>query len=396
MHLVYLKLELKRALKKLPNIYAGAIVLLFLMGTIALVSVKTLYGEAKTGRITVGVSLPEEDLVAVQVMSMLESLDSVKSICDFHYMSAEEGNKALGDGTISVLIDVPEGFVADIINGTNTPVNLVFPRNAGIEAEVFRELANAGGRTLAASQAGIYAGGELCSIWQLGSSLPQLEADLNQIYLSYSLPREDYFRHYQVSATGDVDTLTFYGISACVLLLLFLPIPVYGYLNPPSGVLRRKLSMAGIGACPRVGARILGLSLLLAMVMIPVAFAAMRLTWISGWVFMLPVLLLVCMAAAAFIICLYQLTANPLGSIMLLFMAGTGQHFLAGGFLPSVFLPSVFGKLSPVLPSSILMNGIKMIVNESWNAKAVTGLILLLAAGFFLSLAGEVRQSCES
>ncbi|MGL5435762.1 MAG: ABC transporter permease [Lachnospiraceae bacterium] len=395
MHLVYLKLEMKRALKRLPNLYAGAIVLLFLMGTIALLSVKTLYGDARTGRISVGVVLPQEDRVAAQVMSMLESLDSVGSICDFHYMTGEEGMEALQKGTVYAVIEVPEGFVADIINGTNTPIKLIFPRNAGIEAVVFGELADAGARTLAASQAGIYAGGELLSIHQRPTSLPQLEAELNQIYLSYSLPREDYFRHYQVRATGDVDTLHFYGISASVLLLLFIPIPVCGYLNPPNPVMRRKLNMAGIGPAMRAGARILGLTLLLALVMIPAVLAAMKLGWLPVWSLTFPILVFVCMAAASFVVCLYQLTANPLSGIMLLFLAGTGQHFMAGGFLPSVFLPALFRQLSPVLPSAILIDGMQMMVSQSFNPAAAIRLLGLLAAGFFISLAGEVRQSCE-
>ena len=62
--LVYLRLELKRACKKLPHIFAGAIVLLLLAGTIALLSARMLYGETSAGRITVGVVLPEGDAVA--------------------------------------------------------------------------------------------------------------------------------------------------------------------------------------------------------------------------------------------------------------------------------------------------------------------------------------------
>ena len=396
MHLVYLKLELKRALKKLPNLYAGAIVLFFLMGTIALVSVQTLYQDERTGRIAAGVVLVQDDRVAAQVMAMLESLDSVGSICDFQYMTWEESQKALKKGTVYLVIEVPEGFVSDIISGTNTPLRLIFPQNAGIEAAVFGGLARAGARTLAASQAGIYAGGELCGSYQLGSLLSQLEADLNRIYLSYSLPREDYFRHFQVSATGDVDSLHFYAISACVLLLLFLAIPVSGYLSPWKPALRRKLYMAGIDPVIRVVARILGMSLLYCLILIPAGLAGVVMAWLPVWNGMLPVLVLVGMAAASFTVCLYQLAANPLSGIMLLFLAGTGQHFMAGGFLPAVFLPAAFRSLEPVLPSAVLMNGLKMIVSQAWNPVALLKLLVLLAAGFLISLIWEVRMSCRS
>ena len=49
--LVYLRLELKRACKKLPHIFAGAIVLLLLAVTIGLCPCQELYGENISGRL---------------------------------------------------------------------------------------------------------------------------------------------------------------------------------------------------------------------------------------------------------------------------------------------------------------------------------------------------------
>ena len=98
--LVYLRLELKRACKKLPHIFAGAIVLLLLAGTIALLSARMLYGETSSGRITVGVVLPEGDAVAKKALAMVSSLESVKSICDFEYMNKEECLDKLNAGKL--------------------------------------------------------------------------------------------------------------------------------------------------------------------------------------------------------------------------------------------------------------------------------------------------------
>ena len=68
--LFYLKLELKRALKCLPLMAAGAAVLMFFMGAAALLAGKALYGGPAAGRITVGAVLPENDALAKQVTSM--------------------------------------------------------------------------------------------------------------------------------------------------------------------------------------------------------------------------------------------------------------------------------------------------------------------------------------
>ena len=58
--LVYLKLELKRAFKRLPHMAAGAIVLMAMLGTIAFAASKLLYGETTLERVTIGVVLPEK------------------------------------------------------------------------------------------------------------------------------------------------------------------------------------------------------------------------------------------------------------------------------------------------------------------------------------------------
>ena len=98
--LFYLKLELKRALKCLPLMAAGAAVLMFFMGAAALLAGKALYGGQAAGRITVGVVLPENDILAKQVTSMLSSLESVKSICDLSYMSREECLEGMENGEL--------------------------------------------------------------------------------------------------------------------------------------------------------------------------------------------------------------------------------------------------------------------------------------------------------
>ena len=181
--LVYLRLELKRACKKLPHIFAGAIVLLLLAGTIALLSARMLYGETSSGRITVGVVLPEGDAVAKKALAMVSSLESVKSICDFEYMNKEECLDKLKAGKLYAVMEVPEGFVQDIMNGTNTPVKILLPKGVGLESRIFKELTDAGASTLGASQAGIYAGDELLYLYGMADSVSGLEADLNRAQL---------------------------------------------------------------------------------------------------------------------------------------------------------------------------------------------------------------------
>ena len=372
-HRIFWKLEIKRALGRLPQLLAGVVVLLFLAGTTALFASRALYGEQASGRIPVGVVLPEEELLAKKALSMIASLDSVNSLCDFLYLDRAGAMEGLKAGELSAVMDVPEGLVRGIMEGTNVPIRIIFPQEAGVESRIFQELTDAGAGTLSAAQAGIYAGNQLCRSYGLESRIPLLEADLNRIFLSYSLPREDYFRHSLVNATGDLTTAAFYAASAYVLVLLLGAVPVSGYLLPSPVVLARKLRMAGVGSLSQVLARTAGLGVLFLAGSVELFLAAAALgVWGSlaggwsgqsgagtggsqsgagiggsragGWnllseaapwdsladkLLLAAALVLVCLAAAALVVLVYRLAGNLLGGILLLFLLATAQHFLA-------------------------------------------------------------------
>ncbi len=428
-HRIFWKLEIKRALGRLPQLLAGVVVLLFLTGTTALFASRALYGEQASGRIPVGVVLPEEELLAKKALSMIASLDSVNSLCDFLYLDRAGAMEGLKAGKLSAVMDVPEGLVRGIMEGTNVPVRIIFPQEAGVESRIFQELTDAGAGTLSAAQAGIYAGNQLCRSYGLESRIPLLEADLNRIFLSYSLPREDYFRHSLVNATGDLTTAAFYAASAYVLVLLLGAVPVSGYLLPSPVVLARKLRMAGVGPLSQVLARTAGLGVLFLAGSVELFLAAAALgVWGSlaggwsgqsgagtggsqsgagiggsragGWnllseaapwdsladkLLLAAALVLVCLAAAALVVLVYRLAGNLLGGILLLFLLATAQHFLAGGYLPLVFLPATVKGLALLLPSGILMDGAGMMLTAQWNPAVFGRLAMLLAVAVALA-----------
>lgn len=392
MHLVYLKLELKRACKRLPHLYAGAIMLLFMAAVIALLSSRLLYGKGVAGRVAVGVSIPEEDQLAGQVVKMIGSLESVGSICDFRYMDRDSCFDELEKGNLYAILDVPEGFVRDIMNGANTPVAVWFGSEPGVEGKLFQELTDAGALTLGASQAGIYAGNELYRMCGLEEAIGQLERDLNERYMDYSLSRTGYFRHLNVQATGDVDVMKFYGISVYVLFVFLMAIPVSGYLMPARQIMRQKLDAAGLRGIYRAAVKIAGMSFLMAAATLPVIAGVVIADMVQGSVILAVVWFLTCVAASGVVVLLFQLAGTLLGGIMLLFFVITGQHFLAGGFLPSVFLPATVQKWAGFLPSAILMENMKMAVTLQWDWHGLAACAGLAAAAWVLSAAVEVRR----
>lgn len=388
----YLRLELKRTIKSIPYFLAGAIVLVLLAGTIAFSASKMLYGSQVIGKIKVGVVLPEDDKLATMALSMVSSLDSVESLCEFQYVKEKEGTELLKKGAVFALLKVPEGMVQSIMDGTNTPATVIFSKNAGLEASVFKELTTAGASILATSQAGIYAADEFLLRHGKEMSIPQAEKELNQLFLKYALTRENYFKTQKVSASGDVPVPVFYAISAAVLVLLLLGIPAAPLLKPYGLAMEQKLGLLGIGRWKRTAARTLSMMVLLLLVsVIPFVWCMAK-----GFILKEPasvlLWLLVCLSASGFILFLYELSGSTTAGILLVFFAATVMLFLSGGFVPGVFLPESLECIGAALPSAFLMDGIKAMV-KGGGAIPLTKLVLMEFSVFVL--ATVIRRDYE-
>lgn len=323
---------------------------------------------------------------------MVSSLESVKSLCDFTYTEEEEAREKLKKGELFAVLQMPDGLIQDIMSGANTPVTVILPEHAGVESRVFKELTDAGAKILGSAQAGIYSGDELLSEYGLTDETAKFERDMNQIYLSLSLPRMDYFRKVMVNAAGDVSVPVFYGISAFVLLLLLSVISVSGLLEKEPAVMRQKLSLMGIGPFTMAGSRILGVSVLLGVISVPAAAAAVWAGVISPGVDTILTGVLVCLGAASFSVCLFRIAGSRMGGIFLLFFLVTVFHFLSGGFLPEVFLPESIQRAAPFLPPHILMEGVKMAVTGNESLITAAKLAALGVGGWLIAAAAEVTE----
>jgi len=390
--LIYLKLELKKTLKSIPFFLAGAIVLVFLAGTIAFSASKILYGERALDRIEVGVVMPEEDAMASMVIRMISSLDSVGSLCHFTYVDAQEGRRLLKSGEAAALMELPQGFVEGIMDGSNIPVTVIFPESSGVEAAVFRELTEAGTSILGTAQAGIYAADDYLTSRGMTAFIAQTEQELNALFLKYALSREAYFRQEKVSAAGDVGTGVFYGISACVGLLLLLGIPAAPAVRPYKPAMEDILSRMGIGRIQRTAVRTICVWVLLLLVSVVPMTAAWRAGFLLAGAGSFGMWLLLCLSASVWILFHYELCQNTIASILLLFATSVVMLFVSGGIVPSVFLPAAMQKAGVWMPSSFLTDGIRFMVTGQGAGSFGT---LFLFAGIVFLLSAAVRRKSE-
>lgn len=390
MFLVYLQLELKKTCRKLPYFIGGAIVLAFLLGTIAFSASNMIYGDSVAGRIQIGMVLPEKDELAEKVMYILGEMDSVQSICDLKYVDLEQGKRELEQGELSALIVVPDHMIEGIIDGTNTPATIIFPKSTGIEAAIFKELADSGAQILGIAQAAIYAADNLCVQYDMTDKIYRVNGDINKMFLNYSLPRNTYFDDYQVSVTGDLTTLQFYGISAFVLFLLLCGIPASMIVKKKNGVLQQKLEMMGIGSWKQTFCSLLSVTVLLLLAAFLTAAGACVFGFLEWSLPLFGVIVLVCLAAASMIVFIYEFCGNRMAGVMGIFLCSVGMLFIAGGIVPSVFLPGELTKLAGYLPVSWMMDAVRRLLTSSLSVWSLFR--LFAAAAVFYSGASLAQR----
>ena len=93
------------------------------------------------------------------------------------------------------------------------------------------------------------------------------------------------------------------------------------------------------------------------------------------------------------VVFLYQAAGSLMGGVMLLFLAVTAMHFLAGGFLPLVFLPASLRTAAAFLPTYIFMEGVKMAVTGNESLVTAVELAALGVGGWLIAAAAEVKEA---
>ena len=388
----YLQLELKKTLKSIPYILIGTIVLVLFAGTIAFSAGKLLYGESKLDMIDVGVIMPENDALGQKVLQMIESLDSVESLCRFTYLDEEEGIRGLKSGKFFALLKVPSGFVESIMDGTNIPVQVVFSESMGIEAAVFRELTEAGSSTLGTAQAGIYAADHYLYTNGLSVFVPEAEEELNRIFLSYALDRSKYFDKNMVSAVGAVEIGEHFVIAAGVLVLFLFGIPAAPILQPPSKTLKQQLAREGVRREQQLMIRWLGVFTVL-IIPVSIPFGVFILMgYVEGSLKNIAVYLLVVMTISIWNLMIYEICKNSISAITMLFFSTVVMMFLSGGIIPSVFLPNSVRSAGQLLPTKFLMDALKgMLTDGEGIVFAPIFLTVVFAFGIALLSGGKER-----
>ena len=330
-----------------------ALLCLLLPNLLGSVVQKTLEDGVDFAGITLAITAPEGDPIPELVEKYMGHMKDISRYCSIVAMEREEAMQALKDAQVLAVLELPEGFVSGIIDGTNPDVLLIIDENRPVESLLTLWLGQSATDLLATAQAGIYAVLEEYdpSIVQ-GISYSDVVMDINMRYVNWVLNRQEIYEQRTVSATQTLPVREHYALSLLAWLCLSLaPLfyPVYG-----ADRLRAKKRLRSIG----YGSAACFASDLAACVIILWLITALPLMAIMGWSVLKA--LLCALIWAAFCACFGSLCCLLTGSAAqcgaMDFLVSLAALVVAGGVIPPVMLPQSLRKLGEYAPVTWLRN----------------------------------------
>ncbi|MCM1087877.1 MAG: ABC transporter permease [Muribaculaceae bacterium] len=394
-------LEWKHMMKKLPAMLCTAAFLLALLGGTAFGAAKLLYRDSPFLQITIAVVEEEENVLTDMVIQYVEEMESISKSCRFLMTEKEEGFKMLEEGSVAAVLVLPGGMIEGILTGENIPAQVYFPKDAGVESALLKELTDAGMDMLRVAQAEIYGIYDTAAHYGVLEEIAVLEADINRYNLAFALDRLALYQTREVAATGELSILQYAAVSGGIFFLLLFGMACYPMMKPYPRAFRQLLKKQGIG----IGAQCLGKGLCgfcamgagvccLFLFAKGIAAAADSNAWlpILG-VKQVGMLFLICLCATAFVFLIFQIADNAAAALLLLFFLTTVMTYCAGGFVPSVFLPETIRKIGGFLPVSYLIEAAGSLYLHDTPHRAAGALVIMTL--LFAAASYAVRRGKE-
>lgn len=362
---------------------------------------KLIYKDSPLVQITIAVTQEEQNLLTNLAIQYIQGMESIASTCKFLVVSDDEAFAMLQEGEAAAVLVLPKGMIDGIMNGSNVPVQVYFPENAGIESALLKELTDAGVQMLRVAQAQIYGIYDTAKNYGALEQLSVLEGDIDSYNLAFALERLALFQTQEISSTGALSAIQYAAASGVVFFLLLLGMACYPVMQPYSPAVQGQLQRQGIGigrqcigkwlcgACS-MGIGFFGFYLVLKALFGALGYEAwMPETGIRQGV--VCVIILLCITT--FIYFIFQLAGNGTAAILLLFFLSVVMLYCSGGFLPSVFLPKTLQKIGGFLPTTYLIEAAGSLYLGETPGRIIG--ILLLYTVLFWAAAYIIRKNVK-
>lgn len=361
----YLYLQWKRTFQSLIKAIAILLLVAIVLGGL-FYTVGQVLKAKDISLVRVGMVIPEDEATSKYVMDIIGSMDSVKSICSFEYVSELKAIEGYNDGTYEAVVILPLGFYHDVQVGLNPPAKIYVPENAGLMSYLFRELLVAGVSYLQTAEAAVYATLDVSSEYGSKIERSQIGNVIALKYLDEVFGRNKVFSSEEISVFKNISMDMYYSLALLTILLMFSGIifnKMYGGSNKS---VDNMLKIRGINVF--IGA------LLKIIVMIPYIF-------ITGMVFILlqikiaelikitPVkvslntygwVLLLAVTLAIYFQIIYGITDDAKKGIFVLIIINIIGAICSGLIIPSAYMAEWTNLIGNILPMKYWMNMLYM------------------------------------
>lgn len=353
----YYLIQQKTAFRHIPKLLLCILCFALLFAGFSFAGSKLLYNsDRQVKKVNIALVSEDDNPMVDLALKYVNNLDSVDSVCSFYVTDRENAYKALADNNVYAVAILPENFINDIMNGTNTPAEIILQENAGADIILFETLANAAAYALKTAQAGIYAGIDIIDKYELMDSRGKIVNDLNELYINLALRRALLFDEDTVSATNELSLATYFGASATVLLLLISCIGCSSFCKNNTHRISLLIKRHGIGEFAQVVLQCLALSVCYFVIFV-IPFLLFEFLYLEEAVLnvlfkALPVFFILIFSICSFSLFLFRIAKTPQTGILLLFALSIVMMFFSGGILPTPFLPSFVRNIGSFLPSA--------------------------------------------
>ncbi len=242
--LSYMILELKKIRHALPQLLIGTIVLMMIISFIAFCGVTFLYPDSSFDQVQIAIILPDNADSSRSVIDLVGNLNPAKELFSFYITDKKSAYADLANEKAIAIMIIPNNMIDEILDGTNSPVQIIFAKSSSLSTMLLQELTSAGAKILSSAQSDIYTITDLYLTEGLQDYLAEAYDILNRSNLHYVLARDRIFQNRNSSATGSLSISTYYTASAILLILFLFGNVCSTFLtNEPKAFLQRTRSL---------------------------------------------------------------------------------------------------------------------------------------------------------
>lgn len=336
--------------------------LLSIMITLVRNADKLVY-QNKSETVNIGILMQADSEYSNSAYNMISNMDSYKSICNFiDIESRDEGMELLDNGSVNALIIVPDNILSSIMDGTNTPVEVIYPEDGSLQTFILNELFVSTSSLLGTSQAAIYSVLSLCRELDIsGDDFQQASTAINNLFLNHVLSRTDLFKSETLNVTGSYTVIEHYTAALIFLLLSLCSIMFMSFFRSHNQAVVNLLKANGINKFQTALSQFLSVWSVLYLFYIVIYILLGTVSKLHGFFsvsinikgLVLGILLSSMIAITAAIVS--RLPVSLAGCSLLLFLLILMTAYTGGLIVPELLLPKIFKNICPYTPGNTIL-----------------------------------------